>query len=100
MSDLVPSPEAYFRQFVPQRDQLLIDLEEEARQEEIPIVGPVVGELLHILACVVHAERILELGTATGYSSIFLAKALPVEGGRLVTIDNCQQMSERAATKC
>lgn len=96
MSDLISNPEKYFRQFVPKRDPLLIDLEEEARQEEIPIVGPVVGELLYVLASVVHAERILELGTAMGYSSIFMAKALPLDRGKLVTIDNNQQMLERA----
>jgi hypothetical protein len=48
MSGLIDNPEEYFRQFVPERDQLLIELEEEARKEKIPIVGPIVGELLHI----------------------------------------------------
>ena len=84
MSELVDHPEAYFRRFLPARDRLLLELEKEAEREEIPIVGPVVGELLHILAKAVQAERILELGTATGYSTIFLARALSTSG-RLVT---------------
>lgn len=98
MSNLVNNPEVYFRQFLPKRDQLLVELEEEARREEIPIVGPIVGELLHILARVIHAERILELGTATGYSMIFLARAVASTRGRLVTIDNDPDMAARAET--
>ena len=98
MSGLIDNPEEYFRQFVPERDQLLIEMEEEARKEKIPIVGPIVGELLHILARATQAERILELGTATGYSTIFLAKALASARGRLVTIDNDPDMAARAET--
>lgn len=96
MPDLIDNPEKYFRQFLPKRDQLLIELEEEARREEIPIVGPIVGELLHILASVTQARRILELGTATGYSTIFLARAFASTQGRLVTIDNDPDMAARA----
>jgi caffeoyl-CoA O-methyltransferase len=98
MSDLIDAPEEYFRQFVPERDQLLMELEAEAREEKIPIVGPIVGELLHILARATKAERILELGTATGYSTIFLARAIASTRGRLVTIDNDPDMAARAAT--
>ncbi|MCK4244638.1 MAG: O-methyltransferase [Candidatus Omnitrophica bacterium] len=98
MSGLIDNPEEYFRQFVPERDQLLIELEEEARKEKIPIVGPIVCELLHILARATQAERILELGTATGYSTIFLARAFASARGRLVTIDNDPDMAARAET--
>ena len=97
MSDLVDHPESYFRQFLPDREQLLLELEKEAEREEIPIVGPVVGELLHILARVTQAERILELGTATGYSTIYLARSFTSDSGRLVTIDNDPDMAARAA---
>lgn len=96
MSNLIDNPEEYFRQFLPKRDQLLMELEEEARRKEIPIVGPIVGELLHILARATQARRILELGTATGYSTIFLARAFDPTQGRLVTIDNDPDMAARA----
>ncbi len=98
MSVIVDNPEKYFRQFVLKRDKLLEELEDEARQEGIPIVGPVVGELLHILAKATQAQRILELGTATGYSTIFLARAFSSTSGRLVTIDNNAAMAARAAS--
>jgi predicted O-methyltransferase YrrM len=49
-------------------------------------VTPTLGKLLHILARMVHAKRILEVGTLGGYSTIWLARALP-EDGRLVTLE-------------
>jgi predicted O-methyltransferase YrrM len=96
MSEMVDNPETYFSKQVPIRDSLLIKLEEEARNENIPIVGPVVGELLFLLACITQAKRILELGTATGYSAIFLARACQTYDGKVVTLENNQEMATRA----
>lgn len=49
-------------------------------------VAPNQGKLLHLLARMQGARTILELGTLAGYSTIWLARALP-EDGRLVTIE-------------
>ena len=49
-------------------------------------VTPTLGKLLHLLARLVPARRILEIGTLGGYSTIWLARALP-DGGRLVTLE-------------
>ena len=49
-------------------------------------VTPAQGKLLHLLARWVRARRILEIGTLGGYSTIWLARALP-DGGRLVTLE-------------
>ena len=49
-------------------------------------VAPNAGRLLMILALTVRATRILEIGTLGGYSTIWMAKALP-EGGRLVSLE-------------
>ena len=72
---MMPDLEGYFRGLAPDSDALLLELEAEATRESIPIVGPVVGELLFVLARATGAARILELGTATGYSGIFLGRA-------------------------
>ena len=96
MSKMIPDLEGYFRQFVPSRDSLLLELEEEARQEGIPIVGPVVGELLYILVLATKAVQILELGTATGYSAIYMARACQKFDGRVITIENDLGMANRA----
>ena len=49
-------------------------------------VSPAQGRMLHLLARMAGARRILEVGTLGGYSTIELARALP-EGGRLVTLE-------------
>ncbi len=49
-------------------------------------VSPAQGKLLHILARMIGARRILEVGTLGGYSTIWLARALPPDG-RLVTLE-------------
>jgi predicted O-methyltransferase YrrM len=49
-------------------------------------VSPTQGKLLHILARLVSARRILEIGTLGGYSTIWLARALPPDG-KLVTLE-------------
>ncbi|MDZ8172065.1 O-methyltransferase [Microbacterium xanthum] len=49
-------------------------------------VAPVGGKFLHLLARIAGARRILEIGTLGGYSTIWLARALP-KGGRVVTIE-------------
>jgi predicted O-methyltransferase YrrM len=49
-------------------------------------VAPAHGKLLHILALSVGARRVLEIGTLGGYSTIWLARALP-DGGRLVSLE-------------
>lgn len=96
MSKMIPDLEGYFRQFIPSRDSLLLELEEEARQEGIPIVGPVVAELLYILVRASLARQILELGTATGYSAIYLARACDELNGQVVTLENDAGMASRA----
>src|SRR4029077_16580396 len=49
-------------------------------------VSPLQGRLLQLLATIRGAQRILEIGTLGGYSTIFLARALPADG-RLVTLE-------------
>lgn len=64
-------------------------LEEVARAGEaaqLPLIDAEVGGLLRVLATAIGATRILEIGTAIGYSGIWLAGALPT-GGMLLTIE-------------
>lgn len=49
-------------------------------------VAPTGGKLLHLLARIAGARRVLEIGTLGGYSTIWLARALPA-GGIVTTID-------------
>lgn len=53
------------------------------------------GKMLYLLALAARARRILEIGTLGGYSTIWLAKALPA-GGRLVTLEFVARHAEVA----
>ncbi len=86
---------SYMDELLPQRDSILRSLEDVARQEGVPIVGPHVGSLLRILASACHAKKALELGTAIGYSTIWLARGLG-PSGRLITVEKMEEMAQRA----
>ncbi len=49
-------------------------------------VSPNQGKFLHIMALLSHAKNILEVGTLAGYSTIWMARALP-PGGKLITLE-------------
>lgn len=53
-------------------------------------VSPAQGQLLYILALLCRARRILEIGTLGGYSTIWLARALPADG-KLITLEAVPQ---------
>lgn len=58
-------------------------------------VSPLQGKLLHLLARVRGARRILEIGTLGGYSAIWLARALP-SGGALISLEIDRRHAEVA----
>ncbi len=58
-------------------------------------VAPHEGKLLYLLARAIGAKRILEIGTLGGYSTIWLARALPNEG-RLITLEYDAKYAEVA----
>ncbi len=72
---LQPSIEQYLYDLLPARDAVLAEMEARARREHIPIVGPAVGRLLALLVEISGARRIFEMGSAIGYSTIWLARA-------------------------
>jgi predicted O-methyltransferase YrrM len=65
---------------------LLLELEQLGHAEDIPIVSRDTGRLLSTLVHAMQANRILEIGTAYGYSTLWMALAMP-PAGRLWTID-------------
>lgn len=69
------------------RDRLLEKMEEYADTNNVPIIGPLVGRFIYNLAKTSHSGNILEIGTAIGYSGIWLARAIGPQKGNLTTID-------------
>lgn len=72
---------------IPQ-DSALDDALKSAEAAKLPAiqVSSVQGKLLHLLAHILGARKILEIGTLGGYSTIWMARALP-EGGRIITLE-------------
>jgi predicted O-methyltransferase YrrM len=64
-------------------------------EEDLPLVDAEVGALLRVLVLATRATRVLEIGTAIGYSGIWMAGALPADG-MLVTMEFDEQRVRRA----
>jgi len=67
--------EDYLYQLLPKRDEVLNEMEEYAAEQNVPIIGPAVARILALLVQVSGAQRIFELGSAIGYSTVWLARA-------------------------
>lgn len=95
MSQIVPDAvERYLAGLNHASDAVLDDIAREGEKQNLPLVDAEVGALLRVLALSIGAKRILEIGTAIGYSGIWLAGALP-PGGMLFTME---KDPERART--
>src|SRR5438105_15787945 len=78
----------YISQTVVPSDAALDAAIEASAKAELPAIAvtPNQGKLLQIFARLVHARRVLEIGTLGGYSTIWLARALP-EDGRVIGLE-------------
>jgi caffeoyl-CoA O-methyltransferase len=78
----------YIAQNFAEEDAALAGVERSIVEAGMPqiSVSAVEGKLLNLLASLIGARRILEMGTLGGYSTIWLARALP-PGGRLITVE-------------
>lgn len=76
-------------------DEMISTIEKEAAAAHVPIVRKEMKELLKVLVTMKKPKRILEVGTAVGFSSIFMSRYLP-EGGTITTIERNQGRIDRA----
>lgn len=74
---------------------LLLELEQHGRRDDIPIVSRSTGRLLSTLVHCMQANRILEIGTAYGYSTLWMALALP-PAGKIWSIDPDRERTQIA----
>jgi len=90
-----PKIERYMYDLLPARDPVLAEMERYAEDRDIPIVGPAVGRLLAMLVMITKARQIFELGSAIGYSTIWLARAAG-EAAEVHYSDGSAENAERA----
>lgn len=88
--------EKYLEELLPARDEILQAMEVQGLNETIPIVTPTVGSFLAQLVSMNQSQSILEIGTAIGYSTLWLARAASVTGGHVTTIDMNKYRREEA----
>lgn len=77
----------YLESLLPERDPILVEMEEVADKRDFPIVGPLVGRLCAQVVRTVQARRVFEMGSGFGYSAFWMAKALP-EGGKIICTES------------
>ena len=65
----------YLYRLLPKRDAVVAEMEEYASKHGIQIIGPAVARMLALMAQVSGAKRIFEMGSAIGYSTVWLARA-------------------------
>jgi predicted O-methyltransferase YrrM len=85
----------YLYGLLPRRDEVLAEIEAEAANRNVPIVGPAVARVLHQLALIAGAKSIFEMGSAIGYSTIWWARAVG-DGGRVIYTDGNRKNAEEA----
>jgi predicted O-methyltransferase YrrM len=76
----------YLETVHPAPNPLLLELEQHGRKDGIPIVSRETGRFLSVMVHMMQANRILEIGTAYGYSTLWMALAQP-PAGRIWAID-------------
>jgi caffeoyl-CoA O-methyltransferase len=77
---------AYLQSLRPEPDPVLAEMEAHAARDHVPVVEPVTGQFLQVLAIACGARRIIEVGTAIGVSALYMARALP-PGGTIVSFE-------------
>jgi predicted O-methyltransferase YrrM len=78
--------ERYIDALRPAPDAVLAAMEAHARRDRVPVVVPATGRLLEVMARARSARRALEVGTAIGVSTLYIARGL-VEDGEIVSFE-------------
>jgi caffeoyl-CoA O-methyltransferase len=78
---LIPDIARYLDSLVPPRPPELQAMERIAEASNFPIIGPASGQLCYLVARMIGARRVFELGSGFGYSTAWFARAVRENGG-------------------
>jgi caffeoyl-CoA O-methyltransferase len=90
-----PKVENYLYAMLPERGATLAEIERQAKERDIPIVGPAVGRLFYQYAQLIGGKSVFEMGSAVGYSTIWWAMAVG-EGGKVHYTDGSRKNADEA----
>lgn len=85
----------YLEKATPERPAVLREMEVYARENDFPIIGPLVGRFLYQMALYSKARKILELGSGFGYSAFWFSLALKSKGHIVMT--DSEKLNKRMA---
>jgi predicted O-methyltransferase YrrM len=92
----------YLEEIAPESDGVLREMEAYGAERKFPLIGPLVGRMLGLLARSVGAERVFECGSGFGYSAYWFAEAVGPKGEVFLTdlardnLDRAKDYLERA----
>jgi predicted O-methyltransferase YrrM len=97
MSSIFEEVDGYISNLFGDEDEALRKTVQAIKEEKIPQISVSAnqGKFLQLLAKLSNAKRILEIGTLAGYSTIWMARALP-EGGKLISLELDQHHADVA----
>ena len=90
-----PSITEYINSLNLPEDPLLYEIEKEARKQEVPIIRTEMKNLIKVLLQIKTPEKILEVGTAVGFSALFMSRYLE-PGAAITTIERYEPRIEKA----
>lgn len=85
----------YLEKIIPQRPPVLREMEEYARENNFPIIGPQVGRYLYQMVITTKARKILELGSGFGYSAFWFS--LATRGKGHITMTDSDKRNKKTA---
>ena len=78
---------SYINSLEKENSPVLEEIEKEARKDGVPIIRKEMESFLRVMLSIKKPMRILELGTAVGYSAILMSEYID-EKGQIITIEN------------
>jgi predicted O-methyltransferase YrrM len=84
MDLIAPQVSALLEKLVPPRPDVMLQMEQRARDAGFPIIGPAAGHFCYLIARLIGARRVFELGSGYGYSTAWFAMAVDENGGGVV----------------
>lgn len=78
---------SYIHSLEKTNSQVLEKIEEQAHRDSVPIIRKEMESFLRVILSIKKPERILELGTAIGYSAILMSECIG-DDGKIITIEN------------
>lgn len=85
----------FIRDIIPKNPGILGRIEKEAKETSLPIIQKEVARLISVLLSIQKPKKILEIGTAVGYSAILMSQYLQ-PGGKIITIERYDIMQNAA----